>query len=285
MLDPTRRSAPPPFTVQAHNEGRVGRDPIDYGHAVIDLHTHILPGIDDGAATLEASIELARSAAEAGVVALAATPHVREDFRTTAGAMEAALSDVRAAVERAGLPTRILPGGEVGMEYLDQLSLDELRRFGLGGNPDYLLVETPYFGVPLDLDDRLRRLRSLGITAVLAHPERSIALREKRDLLSRLVQAGTLVQVTAGSLNGAHGRDVRKAALALVDSGLAHCVASDAHGRELGRPQLDVVASAVGSRAVADWLTQEVPASILAGEPLPPRPRRSRFLWLRAIRS
>jgi protein-tyrosine phosphatase len=252
---------------------------------VIDLHTHILPGIDDGAATLEASVELARNAAGAGVVALAATPHVREDFPTTAGAMEAAVSDVRGAVERAGLPIRILPGGEVGVEYLDRLSLDELRRFGLGGNPDYLLVEAPYFGVPLDLEDRLRRLRSLGITAVLAHPERSLGLREKRGLLPAIVRAGALVQVVAGSLNGTHGRDVRKAALALVDSGLAHCVASDAHGPELGRPHLDVVASAVGSSAIADWLTRRVPASILAGEPLPARPRRSLFLRLRALGS
>jgi protein-tyrosine phosphatase len=250
---------------------------------VIDLHTHILPGIDDGVATLEASVELARSAAAAGVVAIAATPHVREDFPTTADRMEEALSDVRAAVEGAGLPTRILPGGEVSVEYLDLLAVDELRRFGLGGNPGYLLVETPYFGVPLDLEERLRGLRALGVTPVLAHPERSVGMRGRRDLLPRIVAAGALVQVTAGSLAGVHGRDVRKAALALVDSGLAHCVASDAHGPEIGRPHLDVVASAVGSKPVAEWLTREVPASILAGEPIPARPRGSRLRRIRSI--
>ncbi len=245
---------------------------------MIDLHSHILPGLDDGVKTLDASAELARWAAAAGVEAIAATPHVREDFPTTADSMNLALDEVRARIAAERIPIRVLPGGEVGLEQVTQHSPDELRRFGLGGNPEYLLIETPYYGIPIDFEERLLRLQALDITPMLAHPERSLALREDRYRIQRIVRAGTLVQVTAGSLVGTEGPRLRKAARALLDAGLVHCAASDAHGSELGRAGLDAVAGALADPALADWLTRAVPSSVVTGEPLPSRPARS---WLR----
>jgi protein-tyrosine phosphatase len=136
---------------------------------LIDLHSHVLPGLDDGAADLDEALAICRGAAAAGIEVLAATPHVRDDYPTTADQMEEALAALRAV---AGDIVRLVPGGELDLAELGRPH-EELLRFALAGNPAYLLVETPYAGWPLDLADKLFRLRSAGITPVLAHPERN----------------------------------------------------------------------------------------------------------------
>ena len=136
---------------------------------MIDLHSHVLPGLDDGAADLDEAVAICRAAAAAGIEVLAATPHVRDDYPTTPDQMEDALAALRDA---AGDIVRLVPGGELDLAELDR-PRDELRRFALAGTRRYLLVETPYVGWPLDLADKLFRLRRAGITPVLAHPERN----------------------------------------------------------------------------------------------------------------
>jgi protein-tyrosine phosphatase len=242
---------------------------------VIDLHSHILPGLDDGMRTVEESVELARAAAEGGTEAIAGTPHVRDDWPTTPAAMEAALARVQAAVEAAGIPIRVLPGGELALPELDR-DLEELRRFGLGGNPAYLLVETPYYGWPLDVEERFFQLRAHGITGVLAHPERNAEVQGDPERVARLVRAGALVQLTAASLEGRSGGRARAMGLHLIEQGLAHVVASDAHAPAVRGVGLDGVAEAIGDAELADWLTRGVPAAIVAGTELPPRPEGTR---------
>ena len=243
---------------------------------MIDLHSHILPGLDDGPTTLEESLELAREAAAGGITAVAATPHVRDDYPTTPEAMELGLATLQARIDEAGIPLRILPGGEVAFEWLDRLPIAELRRFGLGGNPSYLLVETPYYGLPLDLDERLFHLRAAGVTPILAHPERNREVQDDLDPLARIVRSGTLVQITAASLDGRAGKRARTTAKTLVTSGLAHVVASDAHTASVRRGGLAHVAGEVGDTGLAEWLAAAVPAAIVAGAPLPMRPDRRR---------
>src|SRR6266487_4027628 len=125
---------------------------------MIDLHSHILRGIDDGARTLEDSIEIARAAVSDGITVIAGTPHVRDDWPTDAGAMEFRVSELRAELEQTGIPLDVRTGGEIAMDWLARLSVEELRRFGLGGNPRYLLVETPYYGWPPGVADALLTL-------------------------------------------------------------------------------------------------------------------------------
>jgi protein-tyrosine phosphatase len=250
---------------------------------VIDLHSHILPGLDDGVTTFQQSLSLAREAAAGGIVAIAATPHVRDDFPTTADAMERALAQVRARLEEADVDVRVLPGGEIALDWLDRLPRDELQRFGLGGNANYLLVETPYYGLPLTLEDSLFRLRADGITPVLAHPERNGEVQADLGRIARLVDTGVLVQVTADSLDGRAGKRARSAARRLLSSGLAHLVASDAHAPTVRRGGLDGVAREVGDADLARWLTTDVPTAIVAGRPLPARPRRTRFIRFRGV--
>ena len=140
---------------------------------MIDLHSHILRGIDDGARTMEESIEIARAALADGITAIAGTPHVRDDWPTDAGVMEYRVAELRAELQQQGIALDVRQGGEIAVDWLGKLPVETLRRFGLGGNPRYLLVETPYYGWPLGLADRLFALRAEGITPVLAHPERN----------------------------------------------------------------------------------------------------------------
>jgi protein-tyrosine phosphatase len=247
---------------------------------VIDLHTHVLPGVDDGCQTLEESVELARAAAADGITALAATPHVRFDYPTEPATMERLVGEVRAAVAAAGVGIEILPGGELALDVLDQLAPDDVRRFGLGGNPDLVLLEFPYAGWPLGLDGTVVRLQAEGKRIVLGHPERNAEVQSEPESLADLVARGVLVQVTAASLDGRLGGSSKRAARALLDRGLAHLLASDAHTPDVRRGGLRSAAAAVGNDALARWLTVDVPRALIAGERLPARPRvapRRRF--------
>jgi protein-tyrosine phosphatase len=240
---------------------------------VIDLHSHVLPGLDDGAADLDEAVAICRAAADDSIEVLAATPHVRRaDYPTTADEMEEALAAVVAA---AGDVVRLVPGGEIALEELDRPD-DELRRFGLAGNPRYLLVETPYIGWPLDMGDRLFDVRARGFTPVLAHPERNSDVQLRPDLLEPLVASGTLVQLTAAAVDGRSGRRSQGCARALLERGHAHLIASDAHAPTVRAIGMRAAADAVGDETLARWLTVGVPGAILDGTRIPPRPERGR---------
>jgi protein-tyrosine phosphatase len=239
---------------------------------VIDLHSHVLPGLDDGARDLEDAIEICRAAAADGIQVLAATPHVREDYPTTPAQMEEALAAVR---EAAGDLVRLVPGGELDIAELER-PREEIARFALAGNPAYLLVETPYVGWPLDLPEKLFRLLTDGITPVLAHPERNREVQARPELLEPIVAGGTLVQLTAASVDGRTGRQARSCAATLLDRNLAHLLASDAHSASLRAIGMSAAVAAVGDDALAHWLTVGMPGAIVDGQPLPPRPRDAR---------
>jgi protein-tyrosine phosphatase len=239
---------------------------------MVDLHSHILPGVDDGPATLEESLELARSAASDGIRVIAATPHVRDDYPTTADEMLTALAAVRRAVHDAGIDLDVLPGAEIAFDQLHALGEDDLRPFALGGSPNHLLIELPFFGWPLDTADQLRRLREMGFTAVLAHPERNSAVQESPQRLAGLVEAGALVQLTAASMTGGFGAAAERSSKTLLSAGLAHLVATDTH-RAHGRGTSFVPAlESLRDPALARWLTRDVPAAIVEGSRCPPRP-------------
>lgn len=242
---------------------------------MIDLHSHILPGLDDGAATPEESVELARAAVRDGVRVVAATPHVRADYPTSPDDMERALRRTRDALREAEVPLELLGGGELALDVLPSLGEDDLRRFGLGGNPRYVLLEFPYGGWPLSLETQVFELRTRDLTPVLAHPERNVAVQSGPERLARTVEEGALVQLTASSLTGAAGSGARKTAGRLLDLGLAHLVAADWHGPSIPRASLRDACSAVGDARLARWLTEDVPGAIVDDGPLPDRPRRA----------
>jgi protein-tyrosine phosphatase len=252
---------------------------------VIDLHSHVLPGVDDGAATLDESVAIARAAAADGVRVLAATPHVREDYPTDAGTMERLVGELRGALARDGVELQVVTGGELALDFLARVPGDELARFGLGGSKT-LLLETPYYGWPLDLGETTLRLRARGFRCVLAHPERNGDVQEDPERRLRpLVDSGVLMQVTAASLDGRLGRRTQACVRGLIEAGLAHLLASDAHTPAIRAAGMRAAADAVGDAELARWLSESVPAAILADEPLPERPtarpRRSLLRWRR----
>lgn len=250
-----------------------------------DLHSHILPALDDGAATLAESVAIGRAAAGEGVRAIAATPHVRTDYPTTPDAMETGVLATREALAAEHVEVDVLPGGEIALDQLPAHTPAELHRFGLAGNPGVLLVEFPYDGWPVDLAQQLRPLFELGIRPVLAHPERNPLVQSAPNRLSGLVSEGALVQVTASSITGAAGRSTERAARQLIDSGMAHMLASDAHGHSVRRSGLSKARAALRNDVLGRWMTEDVPRAIVRGDDIPPAPitRRSGGL-LRRLR-
>ena len=245
------------------------------GGPMIDLHSHILPGLDDGAESVETALEMARSAVADGIGTIAATPHVRaHDYPTRPEEMEARIDELRAALRAAGIPLELLPGGEIALEMVPELDDPALRRFGLAGNPQCLLLETPYLGWPIGIEEIFFQLRLRGYTLVLAHPERNPEVQASPERLERLVESGTLVQLTAASVDGRLGPVPRKTALRLLELGFAHMLASDSHAPTVRQVGLSAAVSAVGDPALAQWLTEGVPRAIVEGRPVPDRPER-----------
>jgi protein-tyrosine phosphatase len=243
---------------------------------MIDLHAHILPGLDDGVSTVEEACELARRAAADGVTAIAATPHVREDYPTTPAQMEAAVGALRQNLRVADIAVDILPGGEIALDRLSLLDREDLLRFSLAQSGRYLLVEFPYVGWPLALETSLWKVQAAGLVPIIGHPERNREVQERPGLLAPIVAGGTLVQVTAASLDGRLGRSSQRTALALLKDGAAHLIASDAHGAAVREAGLADAVAAVDDAPLARYLTEEVPAAIVAGDTLPVRPVRTR---------
>lgn len=230
---------------------------------------------------MDASLELLRAAYDDGIERIAATPHVREDYPTTAREMELRVAEVCGAAREAAIPVDVLTGGELDLEFAARLDDGELRRFGLGGNPALLLLEFPYLGWPLQLADLVFDLQLRGFRVVLAHPERNGDVQLDPERLRPLVDHGVVVQLTAASLDGRLGGAPRTAARRLLDARLAHLVASDAHAPDVRSVGLSGAARAAGDAVLAHWLTVDVPEALLAGASLPERPESPRRRFLR----
>jgi protein-tyrosine phosphatase len=242
---------------------------------MIDLHTHVLPGIDDGPPTIEGALEIARLAAAGGTRVLVATPHVNWRYRNDAATIAAGVADLneRLAAEEIvtadGGVLSVRAGAEIALTLIPELQDAELRTLALGGGP-WLLVEPPFTPVAPHLDALLLELQHRGHRIVLAHPERCPAFQRDPPMLRGLVEAGMLTSITAGSLGGRFGKEARRVALALAHDGLLHNVASDTHDTVNRTPEIAAELAAAGLAPLAQWLTAAVPAAILDGRELPP---------------
>ena len=246
---------------------------------MIDLHCHLLPGIDDGPRDMRMALAVAQLQVDAGVATVAATPHVSWDLPTSAEAIASGIAAVRAELAARGIPLDVVAGGEIDVHRAGELSDEELRALALGGGP-WLLLEAPLqTGIPLE--PVALALIERGHRVLIAHPERSPLLQRDPVALRRLVDAGALTQLTAGSLTGRFGRTVQRYAEALLEQGLVHTVASDAHDALRRPPGMHV--RVLGE--LAPLLTQEIPAAILTGGEIPPLPaaRPPRRRGLRAL--
>ncbi len=204
----------------------------------VELHFHALSGVDDGPVSLADSVALVRRAAAQGTETVVATPHVRTDFVTDVLGLGERVEELRAALRAAGVQVELRRGAELGDDMVGRLSQPELESIAQGPpGARWLLVETPFEGIGEDFHAATDELRDRGFGVLVAHPERSAdaALYESAGLRRELA-SGSLAQVNAQSVTGAHGQAANRAALALIAEGLVSVVSSDAHGET--RPPL-----------------------------------------------
>ncbi len=195
-----------------------------------DVHFHLLPGVDDGPVTMEDSLELARLAIRDGTRTVVATPHIRREYLADPGEVRPRVAELQDRLRIEGIPLSVLPGGELDAEMVGSLTQPELDAIAVGPEGGrWLLLEAPFDGLQ-GLVDASAELRARGFGIVLAHPERAAGvLVSGCRLLRAELAAGCLAQVSVSSLSGAHGHEAQVSAWALVDQGLAHVLASDAH--------------------------------------------------------
>jgi protein-tyrosine phosphatase len=239
---------------------------------MIDLHSHVLPGIDDGPATLEESIEFVRVAGNQGVTTLAATPHARSDYPLVAVERLAAACDELNDAVGEGRGPRVVPAAEVDVLWAQRASDEQLRLASFAQRGTDLLVETPYGMLPDGFEDLLFQISLRGFRILLAHPERNPTFQRDPQRLKDLAMRGVLIQLTLPSVAGAKkGSRSRALSFELVREGLAHNVASDSHSPRSFRPpalRLAVQALSELSADYAEWMVTDAPAAILAGRPL-----------------
>jgi protein-tyrosine phosphatase len=240
---------------------------------MIDLHTHVLPGIDDGPETIEGSVELARAAFAAGARTLVATPHVSWTYPNDPNTIGERVEELRARLDVEGIPLDVRAGAEIAMTRLIDMRSEELSPLHLGSG-GWLLVEPPFSPTVTGLESLIFELQARGHGVLLAHPERCPAFHREPEMLRELVSEGVLMSVTAGSLVGRFGGEVRRFALKMAREKLIHNVTSDAHDTIRRPPGVTMELRKGGLEPLEGWLTEEVPAAILSlGTPIPPRPR------------
>lgn len=225
---------------------------------VIDLHTHCLPGIDDGAASWDEAIEMCRRAADDGCRVVVATPHQRRAWPNDDALYLAGL--VEEARQRIGPVPELLLGGEI---HVDSRLLDDLDRDDLAGmcplaGSRWLLLEFGLMETARGAERLIRELRLGGWRPLIAHPELIPFLADDLGLLERLVRLGARSQLTAMSVTGDFGRRARDAAQRMLDAGLAHVVASDTHSPEWRPPGLSRARRELERRWGADLATRLV---------------------------
>jgi protein-tyrosine phosphatase len=258
---------------------------------VIDIHCHILPGLDDGPANIDFSIAMARAAVADGTQLIVATPHIRRDFDVDPEAIAPAVNDLNMRLGAEDVRLRVLPGAEVGWREVAELDARTLGRLCLGDS-GYLLVECPYGSTPADLEGVLAEVHQRGLKAVLAHPERCPLFQKDIDRLAALVADGALVSITAASVSGGFGERVQEFTFDLLERRLVHDVASDAHDHLHRPPRLGAALSAAedqlpGISEHASWFTVTAPVAILRGDrpdDVPRLARARRGGWRRVLR-
>lgn len=244
---------------------------------MIDLHSHVLPGVDDGPAEMAEALEMLRIAAKDGVRVICATPHAHgPDLDAPPDAADRAHSALVAAAQAAGIALEIRLAAENWYRKdLPRFAAEgRLRTLSTSGTR-YALVEFPRTHVPPDAEEVLFALRLEGISPVIAHPERNPSCWSDPARILALREQGALLQVTAGSLTGLFRRESRDAAKALAKAGAIDCLASDAHGSLRRPPGLSEAAKVLARWAggmAAERATVLVPDAVLRGVPVSEAP-------------
>lgn len=239
--------------------------------AFVDIHCHLIPGIDDGPDTWPQSLEMAKIALADGIDTIIATPHQMGNHVENRGqTIRQRVMELQQRLSDQQLPLRILPGADVRIE---PNLVEEIQRgnvLTLADHRKHVLLELPH-EIYFPLEPVLDQLRRAGITGILSHPERNRGLLEQPQLVPALVDYGCLMQITADSLLGTFGSTVRRMSESLLAKGCVHFLASDAHGVKSRKPRLHAAYQRVAELAGAETairLCHTNPQAVVDGLPV-----------------
>jgi len=249
---------------------------------VIDLHCHILPGVDDGSRSTSESLAMAKLAFEDGIRTIVATPHTLDGtYLNPLHRIAQGVLSFQEALKESGVDLSVCVGADV---HLCPGMVDRIKKGHVGtinNTGKYLLLELPPQTIPSGVKEEIFAMKVQGITPIITHPERHPAIMRDMTLLYDFIAMGALSQITAMSLTGEFGEGVQRCAQELLKHRLVHVIASDAHSADSRPPLLSravsEAAELTGSEPLAKALVRDIPAKILAGEPVDiPEPMRVR---------
>lgn len=238
---------------------------------MIDLHSHLLPRIDDGAESGAAVVALAKAWLEAGVNRVVATPHVNLKYRNTADSIRESYLHVRDLLSPDLPDLQVEMGAEISASVANEIPDSELEQLTLGDSK-WLLIEPPSSSTAFGLHAMIFEIQGRGWNVLLAHPERNPVLQQDLDLLASMVSGGIKTQATAGAFIGRYGRTSERMARKMMNMGLVHTVASDAHHATLRPPEMSEPLVKAGYGHMVNYLCSDMPAWILDGGLEPKRP-------------
>jgi protein-tyrosine phosphatase len=256
---------------------------------MIDIHAHVLPGLDDGPANMSDALKLAQAAVDDRITSIVASPHMLDGiYNVSRSDAFAALAPFNDALLEHGMHVTVLAGADVHAE----TEIPQLLRRGelitVADRGKHLMIELPADVVPSSLGQLLFSIQLQNVTPIVSHPERNRRVQDDPSVLIPLVQAGCLTQVTAASILGDFGHTVADCAKTLFDYQLVHFVATDMHGLKRRPPRLSPAAAMVhelvGAETAREILEENPEAvihgrQVLAPEPVTPRRRKRWFFW------
>jgi protein-tyrosine phosphatase len=253
---------------------------------MIDIHCHILPGVDDGPATMAESLTMAKLAVADGIETVVATPHTfNEIYDNPAGEVNTHVARLRETLLNEGIELDLRPGSDAHLcvKMAEKVLAGEAAT--IDNNGQYLLIEFPVQVIPAGFKDELFQLKLKGITPIITHPERNTVFQQKTEMLYELVNMGCLLQITAMSITGEFGEEPMKSAHRMLELRLAHIIASDAHSPEsrppILSPGVEAAARVLGNLTEAEEMVTIRPQAILEGKsveiPEPKHPRKKRW--------
>jgi protein-tyrosine phosphatase len=230
---------------------------------MIDLHCHILPGIDDGAENVKESISMARVAAKDGITHIVATPHIRETLHP-ADFLKKCVRNLNQALKKHHVPVEILCGADV----YAMLPIQQMMAYSIN-NSRYILIEFPYTHIPANALDILFNLKLEGLIPIITHPERNPSVIHNPEKLFSLLTGDVYAQVTADSLTGNFGIQIQECAFFLLKKGAVHFIASDAHSALIRSPLLSEaarLAQKIVGKEKARMLVEDNPLAVISGK-------------------
>ena len=241
---------------------------------MIDLHTHILPQLDDGSSSFEESLEMANIAVEDGIATVGATPHLFRNgyFYSDLSIIEERRKELNSFLISRKNPLEVLSGAEVHLSHDILEQIDKNRKYLTINNTSYLFVEFPSDCIFPRIKELFFEIMTDGIIPVIAHPERNSVFARKPEILYELIEMGALAQLNAGSLTGNYGMNVYHQALYLLRMNYIHLIGSDAHDTHSRPPILSrarETASKVIGKEKALLLVRENPKAIIEDKKIP----------------